>query len=94
MRPVHPGEILREDVVPSVKASKVSIAAALGLSRQSFYDLLNGKVPVSSLTALKLERLFGGSAEMWLNLQRNYDLAILRRERAEELDRIEALRAA
>lgn len=94
MRSVHPGEVLREVCVPSVRASKTQIAAALGLSRQSFYDLLNCKVPISPVTALRIERLFGGSAEMWLKLQDNYDLAILRRDKAAELDGIKALEAA
>lgn len=93
MRPVHPGEVLREVSVPSVRASKTQIAEALGLSRQSFYDLLNGKVSLSPMTALRIERLFGGSAEMWLRLQDAYDLALLREEKAGELDNIRALEA-
>lgn len=92
--PVHPGEVLKEDVLPAVKATRKEVAERLGVSRQTLYDLLNGETPVSSLLALKLERLFGGSAEMWCNLQRDYDLAIARSEKAEELDKIEALEAA
>lgn len=92
--PVHPGELLKEDILPAVKATRKEIADRLGISRQTLYDLLNGATPVSSLLALKLERLFGGSAEMWCNLQRDHDLAIARTEKAEELDKIEALEAA
>ena len=90
----HPGDILREDVLPAVRATKVEIAKRLGLTRQALDNLLKGKASLSSLTALKLERLFGGSAEMWCNLQRDYDLAIARREKADELAQIEALEAA
>lgn len=92
--PVHPGDILREDVLPAVRVPKVRIAKELGISRQSFDDLLKGKSSLSTLMALKLERLFGGSAEMWCNLQRDYDLAIARHEKADELNKIEALEEA
>lgn len=92
--PVHPGEVLKEDILPAVRATRKEIARRLGISRQTLYDLLNGETPVSSLLALKLERLFGGSAEMWCNLQRDYDLAVARQEKAEELAQIEALEAA
>ena len=92
--PVHPGEVLREDILPAVKATKVELAGMLGISRQSLYDLLKGKTPLSSLLALKLERLFGGSAEMWCNLQRDYDLAVVRKEKADELDALRMLDAA
>lgn len=91
---VHPGDILREDVLPAVNAKKIEIAAALGMTRQALDNLLKGKAALSPLTALKLERLFGGSAEMWCNLQRDHDLANARREKADELARIEALEAA
>lgn len=92
--PVHPGDILREDVLPTIRVSKTDIARRLGLSRQSFYDLINAKVPVSVGTALRLERLFGGSAEMWLNLQRDYDLAKIKAAIGPELEKIETLEAA
>lgn len=91
---IHPGEILREDVLPSVKATKIEIADALGISRQALHNILTCKAPLSSLLALKLERLLGGSAEMWCNLQRDYELAIARRERAAELEAVPTLEAA
>lgn len=92
--PVHPGEVLREDVLPAVKAKKIGIASALGISRQAFDNLLKGKTALSPVIALKLERLFGGSAEMWCNLQRDYDLAIARQQNADDLDALHLLDAA
>lgn len=92
--PVHPGEVLREDVLPAVKAKKVEVAEALGISRQALHNILKGEAPVSAVLALKLERLFGGSAEMWCNLQRDYELAIARRDNAKELESLRAIKAA
>lgn len=92
--PVHPGEVLREDVLPAVKAKRVEIADALGISRQALHNILRGQAPVSAVLALKLERLFGGSAEMWCNLQRDYELAIARKEKAAELESIRTLEPA
>lgn len=94
LRPVHPGELLREDVLPAVGRSKVEIARLLGISRQTLYDILNEKQPVTPAMALRLARMFGGSAESWLNMQRNYDLKIAERELGDALDAIPRLEAA
>jgi addiction module HigA family antidote len=94
MRPIHPGEVLREDVVPSLNMMKARIARAIGISRQTFYDLLGERQAVTPLVALKLERCVGGSAEMWMNLQRDYDLAVARRDKADEIAKTEHLEVA
>jgi addiction module HigA family antidote len=74
LRPVHPGEILREDVIPALKTSKAEIARLLGISRQALYDILNEKAPVSAEMAVKIGKLCGNGPALWLNLQRAYDL--------------------
>ncbi len=94
LRPVHPGELLREDVLPAVGRPKSEIARLLGISRQTLYDILNEKKPVTPTTALRLARMFGGSAESWVNMQRNYDLKIAEIALAEELAKIPHLKAA
>ena len=94
LKPIHPGEILREDVLPAVARPKTEIARLLGISRQTLYDILNEKQPVSPVMALRLAKMFGGSAESWLNMQRNYDLTVATRELGDALDRIPELRAA
>jgi len=94
LRPVHPGEMLREDILPAVGRPKTQIARLLGISRQTLYDILGEKQPVTPAMALRLARMFGGSAESWVNMQRNYDLKIAERELAEELDKIPHLEAA
>ena len=93
MRPTHPGEILREDVIPALRMSKVLVAKALRVSRQTLHDLLAARQGVTPLLALKLERVVGGSAEMWMNLQRDYDLSIVRRDKATEIAATEKLAA-
>lgn len=85
LAPTHPGEILREDILPALDIPKTGIAKRLGISRQTLYDILDEKQPVTPAMALRLGRLFGNSPEFWLNLQRDYDLRILEAEMADEL---------
>jgi antitoxin HigA-1 len=94
LRPIHPGEFLREDILPAVGRPKTEIARLLGISRQTLYDILNEKQPVTPTMALRLAKMFGGSAESWVNLQRNYDLKMAERELGDALDAIPLLRAA
>jgi len=72
--PVHPGEILKEDVLPSAGLSVTAAAKALGVSRQMLHDLLAERRPLSAVMCLKLSRLLGGSPEVWMRLQAAYDL--------------------
>jgi len=92
--PIHPGEILREDILPAVGRPKAEIARLLGISRQTLYDILGEKQPVTPAMALRLARMFGGSAESWVNMQRNYDLKIAERELGDALNAIPRLEAA
>lgn len=73
-RPIHPGEILREEFLPEYGLSVTALAKAAGVSRQSINELLRERRAVSPEMALRLGRLFGTSPEFWLNLQRNVDL--------------------
>lgn len=77
---VHPGEILREDVFPALGISKAELARRLGVSRHSVYAILQCRMKVSPAMALRLERVVGGSADMWVRLQTAYDV-----ERARKL---------
>lgn len=94
LAPMHPGELLREDILPAVGRPKTEIARLLGISRQTLYDILNEKQPVTPAMALRLAKMFGGNAESWTNLQRNYDLKIAEAELGDALDAIPMLRAA
>ena len=77
--PVHPGEILREDILPALSMSKTAVADALGISRQTLYDILNEKQPVTAEMAVRFGKLFGNGAGFWVNLQRIHDLALAER---------------
>ena len=77
--PVHPGEILREDILPAIAVSKTAIAATLQISRQTLYGILNEKQPVTAEMAVRFGKLFGNGASFWINLQRGYDLAVAER---------------
>jgi addiction module HigA family antidote len=72
--PVHPGEILREDVLPEVGLSVTAAAKALGVSRQMVHDILAERRPLSAVMCLKFARLLGSTPEFWMRLQAEYDL--------------------
>jgi addiction module HigA family antidote len=94
LRPVHPAELLREDVIPAFGRSKSEIARLLGISRQTLYDLLAERQPITVPMALRIGKLTGTTPESWLNMQRAYDLKIAEREMAEEIAKIPTLREA
>ena len=71
----HPGEILNELYIKGNNLSVSSTASALGISRQTLYDLVNGKTGISPQTALKLAKAFSTSPMYWMNLQARYDLS-------------------
>ena len=74
MPPIHPGEIIKEDILPSAGLSVTAAAKALGVSRQMLHGILAGRKPLSAVMCLKVARLFGGSPEVWMRLQASYDL--------------------
>jgi addiction module HigA family antidote len=74
MPPMHPGGIVKEDILPSVGLSITAAAKALGVSRQMLHDILAQRRPMSAVMCLRVARLFGGSPEVWMRLQAAYDL--------------------
>ena len=72
--PTHPGAILREFSVPALELSKTEIADHLGISRQTLYDLLAEKQPVTPQMAVRIGKLLGNGPALWLNMQTAYDL--------------------
>lgn len=71
--PSHPGELLREDVIPATGRTKTEIAALLGISRQHLHDILEERKPVSPAVAVRLGKLFGNGAGVWVRMQAAYD---------------------
>src|SRR5271169_4227362 len=74
MPAVHPGEVLKKDILPSTGLSVAAAAKALGVSRQMLHDILAERRPLSAVMCLKVSRLFGGAPEFWMRLQAAYDL--------------------
>lgn len=91
--PMHPGELLREDVIPALGRSVSEIAELLGVSRQTLHAILVERAAITPAMALRLGRLCGNGAELWLNLQTKYDLAVVSVAMAAELDSIPTLSA-
>lgn len=84
MRPIHPGEHLRDEL-DYLGLSANAFAAALGVPTDRITGILNGKRAVTADTALRPARYFGTTAQLWLNLQNSYDLKIAEAELGSEL---------
>jgi len=76
--PTHPGEVLREDVIAALGLSVTEAAERLGMSRVALSRVLNCRAAVSPALALRLERAGVSTADTWLRLQLDYDLAQVR----------------
>src|ERR1700704_1733200 len=92
--PMHPGELLREEILPALNRPKTEIARLLGVSRQTLYDILEEKQPVTPMMALRLGKLCGNGPDLWLNLQKRYDLQRAEEELGEKINAIPTLEVA
>jgi antitoxin HigA-1 len=90
----HPGELLREDVLPALGKPKAEIARLLGVSRQTLYDILAEKQPITPAMALRIGKLCGNGPDLWINMQRAFDLDVAEHELAHEIEKIPTLTAA
>ena len=72
--PTHPGEMLREEFLRPLKLTQRELAARLGVSYPRINELVHGKRGITPDTALRLERLLGMPAQLWMNLQLGWDL--------------------
>ena len=73
-RPTHPGEALREDIMPSAGVNQAQLAKALGVSRLTISEIVLEKRAVTPDIALRLAKYFGTSPDLWLGLQKDVDL--------------------
>ncbi len=87
MRPVHPGEILREDYLVSLNMSANALAKALNVPAPRINDIVRERRGISADTAMRLARYFGGDARSWLNLQAAYDLRVAEIDNAKRIER-------
>jgi len=88
--PTHPGALLREDLIPATGRSKAEIAQLLGISRQHLYDILRERKPVSPAVAVRLGKLFGDGAAVWVRMQGAFDT--WHAEREQDVSQIPTLR--
>lgn len=93
-RPTHPGEILREDVLPEIGVTQGEFARMLGVSRRTVNEILQEKRPVTVDTAHRLARVLGTSPDVWLGLQQDVDLWDALEANKQEYERIKPLKAA
>jgi addiction module HigA family antidote len=76
LAPIHPGEVLAEDYLAPIGMSGNALALALRVPANRLSDIIRGKRGITADTALRLSRYFGTSAQFWMGLQTQYDLAI------------------
>lgn len=87
MRPVHPGEILKEDVLAPMGLSANALARELRVPVTRISEILHGRRAVTADTALRLARYLGTNAQFWLNLQASYDLKVAQRALGRQIER-------
>jgi addiction module HigA family antidote len=90
---IHPGEILKQDFLIEYDLSIEQAASDLGISAEVLTDIVNGSGAITAEVALRLARYFETSPELWLNLQRSYDLSLAMKSAA-GLENIRPVRAA
>jgi addiction module HigA family antidote len=87
MRPVHPGEVLREDYLVPLGTNANALAKALHVPAPRINEVVRERRGVSADTAMRLARYFGGDARSWLNLQAAYDLRVAEIKNAKRIER-------
>ena len=92
--PTHPGEILREDVLPDLRLTVTEAAGKLGVSRQTLHRILAGEAAVTAEMAVRLGKLCGNGPRLWLQMQQARDLWHVERALADVVAKIPNLRVA
>ena len=87
MRPIHPGEILKEDYLASLEMTPNALAKALHVPASRINDIVLERRAITPDTALRLARFFGGDAQSWINLQSAYDLKMAIQKYGEEINK-------
>jgi len=87
LKPVHPGEILREEFMLPLRLSVTRVAMDLRVPVTRIADIVNEKRAITADTALRFARYFNNSATFWMNLQTRYDLEVAEDEIADKVER-------
>lgn len=91
LKPVHPGEILKQDFMEPFNLSSNGLAKAIGVTPARINEIVRERRGVTAETALRLAKYFGTDAQSWMNLQDQYELAITEQAVAKELSTIEPI---
>ena len=94
MRPIHPGEVLREEFLIPLGMTGHALSMALQVPAPRINDIVHERRAVTADTALRLAKYFGSSVEFWTGLQADYDVAVARAAMSGVLSRIVAHEAA
>ena len=90
-RPVHPGEIIREEYLEPLNMTQQQLADALGVTRVRINEIILGKRSITPDTAFRLSKYFNTSPDFWLNLQSNIDMWDTLQLHQKDYDKIESL---
>jgi addiction module HigA family antidote len=93
-QPTHPGEMLREDVLPALGLSISEAARRLGISRQQLHRVLACTHPITTEMALRIGKFAGNGPDIWLRMQLSYDLWHVEQRMKDELSNIETVASA
>lgn len=86
-KPIHPGEILAEDILPELGMNANQVGEALGVPANRISEILRGRRSITADTALRLGRWLGSSPQFWMNLQRSYDLEVAEKKLGAVIER-------
>lgn len=85
--PIHPGEIIKEEILTPLNLSVRQFAAALSLTPARVNEIVLGRRGITAATALRLAQFLGNSAEFWMNLQVDYELEVARQSMQKQVER-------
>ena len=91
LKPMHPGEVLREEFLLPLRMPAGALAKACGLPRTRIERIAGEQTGMTADTALRLAKALGTTAQLWLNLQTDYDVQIARRALGKTLDRVKTV---
>jgi addiction module antidote protein, HigA family len=79
-KPTHPGELIKKEYIEPLSLTVTALAERLGISRKTLSSIINERAGITPEMALRLSRAFSTNAELWLNMQKTYDLWVAERE--------------
>jgi len=93
-KPTHPGELIREDLLPETGISQSQLAKFMGVSRRTVSEIIHERRKITPDIALRLAKVFNSTPEMWLNMQQSIDLWEINRNHGQEYAKIRPVREA